>query len=103
MEILSLNNKHIKKGTGSLGYGCVCPNCGTAFIFDDKDISRPRTPYPYPKDCKVICPNTSCHTTLTMDDKCIHTFENSDEKYEFKHAVNVLLMMHDIMLEQEYI
>ena len=85
MKILSLNNGHVKKDTASLGYGCVCPNCGTAFIFDSKDICRPRTPFPDPKDCKVTCPNTNCHMILTMNEKCIHTFKNSDEKYEFEH------------------
>lgn len=85
MKILSLNNEHIKKDTEVLGYGCVCPNCGTAFIFTDKDISRPRTPFPNLKDCKVICPNTSCHRILSMDNKRIHTFKKSDEKYEFEY------------------
>ena len=85
MKILSLNNGHVKKDTASLGYGCVCPNCGTAFIFDSKDICRPRTPFPDPKDCKVTCPNTNCHMILSMDNKCIHSFKNSDEKYEFEH------------------
>ena len=32
MKILSLNNKHVKKDTETLGYGCVCPNCGTVFV-----------------------------------------------------------------------
>lgn len=85
MKILSLNNEHIKKDTENLGYGCVCPNCCTAFIFDSKDIIRPRTPFPDPKDCKVVCPNTSCHRILSMDNQCIHAFKNSDEKYEFEH------------------
>ena len=85
MKILSLNNEHVKKDTESLGCGCVCPYCDTVFIFDGKDISRPRTPFPDPKDCKVTCPNTNCRRILSMDNKCIHTFKNSDEKYEFKH------------------
>lgn len=85
MKILSLNNKHIKKDNDDLGYGCVCPNCGTVFTFDSRDIDRPRTPFPCPKDCKIVCPNTSCHRMLSMDDKCIHNFKNSNEKYEFKH------------------
>lgn len=85
MKILSLNNGHIKKDTESLGYGCVCPYCDTVFIFDSKDISRPRTPFPNPKDCKVTCPNTSCRRILSMDNPCIHTFKSSDEKYEFEH------------------
>lgn len=85
MKILSLNNKHVKKDTEVLGYGCVCPNCGTVFIFADKDISRPRTPYPDPKDCVFICPNTTCNQVLAMDNPCIHTFKSSDEKYKFEH------------------
>ena len=86
MKILLLNNEHIKKDTESLGYGCVCPNCGTAFTFDSKDISRPRTPYPDLRDCVFICPNTTCNQILTMDNNpCIHSFKNSNEKYEFEH------------------
>lgn len=85
MKILSLNNEHIKKDTENLGYGCVCPNCGTAFIFVDKDVSRPRTPYPDPKDCVFICPNTTCNQVLAMDNPRIHTFKSYYEKYEFKH------------------
>ena len=49
----------------------------TVFIFDSKDISRPRTPFPDPKDCKVTCPNTSCRRILSMDNPCIHTFKSS--------------------------
>lgn len=85
MKILSLNNKHVKKDTETLGYGCVCPNCGTAFIFTNKDISRPRTLCPEPRHCVIKCPNTTCKQLLSMDNPCIHVFKNSDEKYEFKH------------------
>lgn len=85
MKILSLNNKHIKKEAETLGYGCVCPNCGTSFIFTSKDVSRPRIPYPNPRECVFICPNTTCNQVLAMDNPCIHTFKNSDEKYEFEY------------------
>ena len=67
---------------------CICPRCGTAFIFDDKDIKRPRSIHYTMHDCVVQCPNSECRKTISLDSNCVTKFNRPHEKDEFKFLHN---------------
>lgn len=83
MEILSINNKHIKELKTEIEYGCVCNKCGTAFIFKRCEACIPRCPNPSPSQCTVRCPNSSCQNVMTL--ALCKEFKNRGDKDEFKH------------------
>ena len=71
MEIIKLNNNHLKKKNNLDLYRCTCPVCGTEFKFTSKDVSRPRCLHATPDQCKVICPNPECKHEIRISDKCV--------------------------------
>lgn len=86
MEILCVNNNHIKKNMHkNEEYGCVCPRCGSVFIFKDKEILKPRCINPKPQECTITCPNSECSQIIYLSNPCIKKFENSDDKQSFKN------------------
>lgn len=87
MEVLIINNKQ-KEERSKHEYGCVCPNCGSVFIFDDMDISRPKCFNYTLNKCNVKCPNESCGCVIKMDNKCITKFKTKSDKDEFEMIYN---------------
>lgn len=84
MEILSLNNDHIKNPKLVKEYGCVCDRCGTVFIFKRNELSSvPRSINPDPKDCMIKCPNPNCQKYMTLN-QC-EEFNTDNGKQEFKN------------------
>ena len=83
MKIWLLNNDHIQKYVYEEPYGCVCPNCGTAFEFTADDIIIPRFIQSDKSDCKIECPNKKCCMILSMSNECIHSIKNYDDRIEF--------------------
>ena len=65
-------------------YGCVCPNCNTVFIFNNKDITRPKMINSTKHDCYVECPNKLCKINLRLDAKFITEFTEKFTKDDFK-------------------
>lgn len=80
MEVIAIKNNHRKKEEKK--YGCVCPRCGSVFIFSRSEATIPRSMSYTDRDCSICCPN--CKIVLTLD-KCK---ELKDEKAveEFKSA-----------------
>ena len=87
METLVIKNNH-KQSKEYNNYGCVCPSCGTVFIFDDTDIKRPRSLHYTMHDCVVQCPNSECRKTISLDSNCVTKFNRTHEKDEFKFLHN---------------
>lgn len=81
MEILSINNKHIKELKTGIEYGCVCNKCGTAFIFKRCEACIPIYLKAMPEFCYIRCPN--CQGVSTLD-KC-KEFKTRKDKDEFKY------------------
>ena len=81
MEVIAIKNNHRKKEEEKK-YGCVCPRCGSVFIFSRSEATIPRSMSYTDRDCSISCPN--CKIVLTLD-KCK---ELKDEKAveEFKSA-----------------
>ena len=84
MQIVCIKNDHLNKKEKEKEYGCVCPNCKSVFIFNDKDITRPRTINYKNKDCSVKCPNPYCNNHITMDSDAITFFTKDFDQVNFK-------------------
>ena len=84
MDIIVKKNEHLKDRIDYKEFGCVCPNCGTVFIFDDKDVVKPRMINYTKHDCAVVCPNEMCHMNFALDSKFIIEFTKDFSKQDFK-------------------
>lgn len=85
MEIIVKKNKHLENIiNNNKEYGCVCPNCGTVFIFNETDIIKPRVIDLKKRDCVITCPNKTCRTALALDSKFIIEFTKEFSKQDFK-------------------
>ena len=83
MKILYLANKqHI---SNKKQYGCVCPQCGTVFIFNENEIFKPRCINPKPEYMSIQCPNINCNDIITMNNSCIKKFKNATDKHFFEY------------------
>lgn len=86
MKILYLANHHLKnRMPDKKQYGCVCPQCGSVFIFDESEISKSRCINPKPKYIVIQCPNTNCNGIITMNNSCIKELKNADDRRFFEH------------------
>ena len=79
MKILEIRNEHLKVNTT---YKCKCPECGTIFLFDSCDITRPIVYDGNVHMKKIECPNDECSTYIRMDDPSIVELETSPAKTE---------------------
>lgn len=79
MEILKIRNNHLPKKEFK-SYGCVCPKCGSAFVFESSETTVPRTFNYTKRDCTIVCPH--CETIITLD-KC-KEFRSEEELNDFK-------------------
>ena len=84
MEVLLKNNSNLVDNNKT-EYGCICSSCRSVFIFNDKDIVKPRTINYSKKDCSVKCP--VCNRYINID-KCIE-FKTNEEKTEFRRYYDV--------------
>lgn len=84
MEVLLKNNSNLVD-KNKTEYGCSCPICESVFIFDDKDIIRPRCVNYKQEDCNITCP--ICGQYITID-KCTE-FKTNEEKTEFRRHHDV--------------
>ena len=86
MKIIVKKNKHVVDNViDGKEFGCVCPNCGTVFIFNDYDVIKPRMINPTKHDFWITCPNELCHFGMTLDSKFITEFTKEFSKQDFKN------------------
>lgn len=82
MQVLVHKNEHLEEKTSIQEYGCECPNCGTVFIFDITEVSKPRMLNYKDIDCSIKCPN--CNNFIKLNNRGITKFKNDDDKINFK-------------------
>lgn len=80
MEVIAIKNNHRKKEEEKK-YGCVCPRCGSVFVFSKSEITVPKMINCSNRDCYVRCPN--CQLTITMEK--FKEFKNEHELEMFRN------------------
>lgn len=64
MELIRVKDNHLKSRV-VYKYGCVCPNCDSAFIFAANEAKRPKMLDDTEKNCYINCPH--CKYIVTLD------------------------------------
>lgn len=93
MKILSIGNRH-KEPKLIIEYGCICPTCGIKFIFDSKDVLRPRCVSDRTEDYQIKCPHCGIHVGLHKCEK----FMNDVDKQRFERYIDAY---NDMLFKEE--
>lgn len=67
-------------------YKCICPRCGTEFVFDETELVKPLFLH---TKTYIHCPNSKCYKII-YDSECWPISESQFEDYLLPHKTTSL-------------